>query len=88
MTDSQHAPIARMYARLPSGEVLVPGKDCEGPDQYGACPAALAGEHPRCAGAVWRYGTDPAWEFQFRSESTVCPASILDPLGPLPVPLD
>jgi hypothetical protein len=89
MQDTLRSPNS-VWAVLPSGEVLEPGarEGCPGPDAYGACLTALAGDAPLCAGAVWYYGTPPTWRFELRSDSGVCPASMLDPLGLLSVPLD
>ena len=79
-------PRGRVYAELPSGEYLVPGTSatCPGPDAYGACRLV----QPTCTGATWRYDAQQSWQFAFRADSGVCPAVVLDPLGPLPVPLD
>jgi hypothetical protein len=79
-----------MYAILPSGEKLVPGQTprCPGPDMYGLCPHAVAGEPLPCAGATWHYPGPLGWQFTFQSDSSICPVTVLDPLGPFPVPLD
>jgi hypothetical protein len=79
-------PRGRVYAELASGEYVVPGvsDSCPGPDVYGACPLA----EPICAGATWHYEGQQSWQLVFRADSGVCPAVVLDPFGPLPVPLD
>ncbi|MBV8717892.1 MAG: hypothetical protein JO020_19730 [Chloroflexi bacterium] len=81
---------AGMYAVLPSGERLVPGKTagCPGPDAYGACPHAEQGKPLPCAGATWYSPGPRGWQFTFQSDSSVCPVTVLDPLGPLAVPSD
>ncbi len=88
MIDRSMLPIARTYAELPSGDILVPGisDQCAGPDVFGAC--AFNVENRPCAGATWHYPGSSGWSFVFRSNSNVCPLTILDPLGTLPVPLD
>jgi hypothetical protein len=88
MTDRSTPPLHRCYAELPSGDVLVPGVsgECPGPDAFGAC-AFNVQERP-CGGATWRYPGLHGWRFVFRNDSDVCPVTILDPLGPLPVPQD
>jgi hypothetical protein len=82
----------RMYARLPTGALLVPGvsPECSGPDAYRACSCVPGGAALPCAGATWHYrGADgTSWAFAFRSGSSVCPVAVLDPLGPLAVPGD
>jgi len=81
-------PIARCYAELASGEILVPGVSpaCAGPGAFGACSSES--ETLPCKGATWHYPGSAGWRFVFRTESNVCPVSILDPLGPVPIPLD
>ena len=86
-----------LAAWLPSGEVLVVGGEapaggvetCPGPDTWGRCPVALAGDAPRCNGAEWhrldRLG-DRTWRFTFVPDedvldARVCPVAILEPLG-------
>jgi hypothetical protein len=88
MTANANESIARCYAELQSGDILVPGVsgECAGPDAFGACSVAV--EDRPCTGATWRYSGSRAWQFVFRDEGDVCPVAILDPLGPLPVPLD
>ncbi len=88
MTSTSMTPIARCYAELPSGDILVPGVagGCAGPDAFGAC-ALTAAARP-CAGATWHYPGSAGWRFVFRNEADVCPVTILDPLGPLPIPQD
>ena len=88
MTTSPTPPVARCYAELPSGAILVPGVtgECAGPDVFGAC-ALSTGQRP-CAGATWHYAGPAGWRFVFRDESDVCPVTILDPLGPLSIPQD
>jgi hypothetical protein len=81
----------RVYAQLPSGEHLVPGAHalCPGPDAFGACPVADLPSGRPCAGATWHYNSaERGWHFEFASGSSVCPAAVLDPLGPIAVPLD
>jgi len=79
-----------VFAELPSGEKLVPGKTegCPGPDTWGACPAHADGKTPACAGASWFYGPEPSWRFQARAESSMCPFIMFDPLELLPTALD
>jgi hypothetical protein len=79
---------ARCYAELTSGEILVPGvtAHCSGPDAFGCCDRSTA-DRP-CAGATWHYPGSAGWQFIFRADSELCPVTILDPLGPLPVPQD
>jgi hypothetical protein len=81
-------PIARCYAELPSGAILVPGISggCAGPNAFGAC--ALPAEVRPCSGATWHYPGAAGWHVVVRSESSVCPVAALDPLGPMPIPLD
>ncbi len=88
MTNLSRPPVARCYAELPTGAILVPGisGECAGPDAVGAC--ALNVEDRPCAGATWHYPGSLGWRFVFRNDSDVCPVTILDPLGPLPVPQD
>jgi hypothetical protein len=83
-------PTHRVYAELTSGERLVPGVSatCPGPDAYGACPLAGNGVTLPCAGATWCYDGQQSWRFVFRADAGVCPAVLLDPLGPLPTPGD
>lgn len=80
----------RVYAELPSGAELVPGRSagCPGPDVFGACPLPATTSERPCAGAIWCYTGERGWRFEFHGDSGVCPAVVLDPLGPLPVPLD
>ncbi len=79
---------AACYAELPSGEILVPGvtAQCSGPDAFGCCDRNTA-ERP-CASATWHSPGSAGWRFVFRSDSDVCPVTVLDPLGPLPIPQD
>jgi hypothetical protein len=88
MTTESTPPTARCYAELPTGTILVPGMtgDCPGPDTFGTC-AFDAPDRP-CSGATWHYAGSRGWDFVFASDSDVCPVTILDPLGPLPVPQD
>jgi hypothetical protein len=88
VTPTSMPPAARCYAELPTGDILVPGVSgaCAGPDAFGAC--ALSAHDRPCAGATWHYPGASGWRFEFRSEPAVCPVTILDPLGPLPVPQD
>jgi hypothetical protein len=88
MTDRSAAPTSRCYAELPTGTILVPGvsDDCPGPDAFGTC--TLSAEQRPCRGATWQYPGSHGWQFVFASDSDLCPATILDPLGPLPVPQD
>jgi hypothetical protein len=81
-------PVARCYAELPSGHILVPGVwgACPGPDAFGVC--ALSVQDRPCAGATWYYPGPAGWRFVFRGDTNICPVTILDPLGPLPVPQD
>jgi hypothetical protein len=81
---------ARLYAELPSGDVLIPGQSsgCPGPDAFGACPLPSTNAARRCAGATWFYPGERGWRFDFRSESSVCPVAVLDPLGSPAVPVD
>ncbi len=90
MTTNRKPPATRVYAELPSGEFLVPGdpSSCPGPDAFGACPITETSTERPCAGATWHYDGPSGWRFEFRSDSGACPAAVLDPLGPLPVPLD
>lgn len=88
MTSDSGLPVARVYAELPTGGVLVPGisGECPGPDAFGAC--TFGAEDRPCNGAIWHYPGSRGWQFTFRSDSIVCPVTVLDPLGPLPVPQD
>jgi len=88
MTANANEPVARVYAELPSGDILVPGVSgaCAGPDRFGACP--VHSEDRPCAGATWRYPGPRGWQFVFRDQTSMCPATVLDPFGPLPVPAD
>ena len=88
MTPKLTPPVARCYAELLTGDILVPGVSgaCAGPDEFGAC--ALSVDDRPCAGATWHYPGSSGWRFVFRGGTSVCPVTILDPLGPLPVPLD
>ncbi len=88
MTSDSGLPVARVYAELPMGGILVPGTsgECPGPDAFGAC--ALSLQARPCGGATWHYPGSRGWRFVFRNDSTACPVTILDPLGPLPVPQD
>jgi hypothetical protein len=81
--------LSHVYAELGPGEYVVPGQagQCAGPDQYGACPIHNPAERP-CHGATWHYAGGRGWSFHFVDDSELCPAILLDPLGPLPVPLD
>jgi hypothetical protein len=83
-------PTNRVYAELPSGELVVPGETCAGPDTYGMCPMAQNGVELPCAGATWHYAGEQGWTFAFNAENAdgICPMTVLDPLGPLPVPGD
>jgi hypothetical protein len=83
------APDSRVYAELPSGEVLVPGQaeQCAGPDAYGICPIEDPAARP-CKGATWRYAGPRGWSFQMVEDTSLCPVILLDPLGPLPIPQD
>ena len=85
-------PILRVYAELPSGEYLVPGAHplCPGPDRHGVCPVDDLPSGRPCAGATWHYraAEQNNWSFTPTNELTMCPAVLLDPLGPLDVPLD
>jgi hypothetical protein len=83
------APDCRVYAELSSGEYLVPGQtgQCAGPDVYGICPLEDPAARP-CKAATWHYGGPGGWSFHFVEDSTLCPITLLDPLGPLAVPLD
>jgi hypothetical protein len=87
---SSMAPTARVYAELPSGQVLVLGTDnttCPGPDVYGACRIGQT-DRP-CKGATWCYGGPNGWQFAFSDHgSSMCPAALLDPLGVPATPLD
>jgi hypothetical protein len=88
MTSSTTPPTVRCYAELPSGDILVPGRssECAGPDAFGTC--ALKIEDRPCVGATWYYPGPGGWRFVFRDDASICPVTILDPLGPLPVPQD
>jgi hypothetical protein len=90
MTVDRHTPASRVYAELPSGQLFVPGDDlsCPGPDAFGLCRLADCASERPCAGATWHYDGAQPWRFLFRADSSVCPVAVLDPLGPLPVPLD
>lgn len=84
-------PTWRIYAELPSGERLLPGADarCPGPDTFGVCPLADAPSGRVCAGATWAYGSaERGWRFKFTGDASVCPVTVLDPLGPITLPLD
>ncbi len=86
-----------LAAHLPSGALLVIAEDapsegvqtCPGPDAWGRCPIALAGQTPTCSGAEWHRLdrlSDRTWRFTFVPDETivdarVCPVSILEPLG-------
>lgn len=80
----------RIYAELPSGDVLIPGQSggCPGANAFGACPLPPTHGPRPCAGATWFYPGGNGWRFEFRSDSSVCPLAVLDPLGPPAVPLD
>lgn len=85
-----------LYAHLPGGEWLAPGdtgdvpegvRVCSGPDDWGCCPAALAGETPACAGAEW-FKTQPGrgdrvWRFRYLEGTGACPAASIEPLRAL-----
>ena len=73
-----------VFARLPSGETLVPGETegCSGPDPWDACPVQATGKVPACAGASWFYGPEPALRAHISGVSTTCPLIALDPLRP------
>ena len=88
MTSDSGLPAARVYAELPTGGILVPGiwSECPGPDAFGVC--ALDVQERPCSGATWHYPGSQGWRFVFHNDSNVCPVTILDPLGPLPVPQD
>jgi hypothetical protein len=84
-------PTFRVYAELPSGELLVPGEDasCGGPDSFGACPFPDTSTVRPCAGATWVYGgAERGWRFKFHDDTSICPVTVLDPLGPVSCPLD
>jgi hypothetical protein len=87
MTSDAGLPVARVYAGLPTGGI-VPGisAECPGPDAFGTCAFSVQ-ERP-CGGATWHYPGSRGWHFDFRNDSDICPVTILDPLGPLPVPQD
>jgi hypothetical protein len=74
-----------VFARLPSGETLVPGQTtgCPGPDAWGHCPAIDAGQQPGCAGATWLYGPEPSFKADVPSTSGSCPLVLLNPSQPL-----
>ena len=86
----QVPPRGRVYAELHDGKYLVPGASdrCAGPDNFGACPYVGTLSGLPCSGATWHYAGPHGWTFHFAEDSTVCPVTVLDPLGPLPVPLD
>jgi hypothetical protein len=90
MTADRGMPAFHLYAELPSGKQLVPGDvlSCPGPDAFGTCPLAETPSGRPCAGATWHYDGVQPWSFTFRADSAVCPVAVLDPLGPLPIPLD
>ena len=90
MTADRGVPAFHLYAELPSGKQLVPGDvlSCPGPDAFGTCPLAETPSGRPCAGATWHYDGAQPWSFTFRADSAVCPVAVLDPLGPLPIPLD
>ncbi len=90
MTANRQTPAFRLYAELPSGKQLVPGDvtSCPGPDSFGICPLADTPSGRPCAGATWHYDGAQPWSFMFRADSALCPVAVLDPLGPLPIPLD
>ena len=90
MTADRGTAAFRLYAELPSGKQLVPGDvlSCPGPDAFGTCPLAETPSGHPCAGATWHYDGAQPWSFMFRADSAVCPVVALDPLGPLPIPLD
>jgi hypothetical protein len=77
----------RLVARLPNGQQLVPcapdrGREtaaCAGPDQWGYCPAMIAGETPICREAIWvlHSVSGRSWNFRFGSEFDVCPVKLL-----------
>jgi hypothetical protein len=79
----------RFVARLPSGQLLVPGDQqavpgaltCAGPDAWGDCPMAMAGDRPLCEGAIWRLTDKRLWRFDFGLESMICPLSVIDPVA-------
>jgi hypothetical protein len=83
------APTNRVYAELPSGEYLVPGTTakCPGPGAFGGCPFDNPAARP-CSGATWHYAGAAGWSFHFVDDSEMCPVTVLDPLGALPLPLD
>jgi hypothetical protein len=90
MTSKSSPPPGRVYAELPSGAYLVPGEpgDCPGADASGSCPLGRPFDARPCAGAIWRYDGPQAWRVEFTSVSSVCPVTVLDPLGPSETPLD
>ena len=90
MTADRRMHASRVYAELPSGKQLVPGDElsCPGPDAFGICPLAETPAERPCAGATWHYDGAHPWRFMFRADSSVCPVAVLDPLGPLSIPLD
>jgi hypothetical protein len=82
-------PESRVYAELSSGEYLVPGQSgqCAGPDAYGICPIEDPAARP-CKSATWHYAGPRGWSFHFVEDTSLCPVTLLDPLGPLPTPRD
>jgi hypothetical protein len=67
--------------------VLIFGEDgetvaevCTGPDQFGACPRALSGDHVVCAD---RWLMASAWMLKVAPDAVLCP---LVPLGLSPAP--
>ena len=73
----------RLSAELPSGELLIPGSSplCDGPDPTGACCRSCPPTERPCAGATWHYRSGRvSWDFVFRSDSTACPVTLLNPL--------
>jgi hypothetical protein len=73
----------RLSAELPSGELFTPGISplCAGPDPTGACSKTCPPTERPCAGAIWHYRSGGVgWDFVFRSGSTACPVTLLNPL--------
>ncbi len=72
----------RLYARLPSGEHVVPGlhPGCPGFDAAGLCRFAGSTQPRPCAGATWTRVGDKLWQFEFRADSDLCPAALFAPL--------
>jgi hypothetical protein len=81
---------SRVYGELPSGDTLVPGltHGCPGPTARAACPLNRTVIPRPCADAIWYLPGERGWRTVFPDQSSVCPVSALDPLGPPPTPLD